>query len=288
MDWANERYVRVYTRDTVSWKLCDWRAHTVLLHLFRKVDRAGVLEVGGDGVIGLAAVLELPVEVVEPGIEQLTRSIGRRPTVLFTGSAYVIPNFIEAQEARQSDPQRAKESRARRRDLTSLESRNVTVPSQNVTQPSHDVTPSHTASQPVTPSLAVPSLGSMSGEPDVTDPALEFARKAVAEINRRSGSKYQPDSKSVLKLCRALVKNKHTVDELEQVIASKQSWVGDPKMGQYFRPATLLAADNFSAYLDDVRGGSLLAQGTQVLRIGATDDDEPDLSYAGFGAEFGP
>lgn len=116
MDWSNERYVRVYTRDTTTWKLMDWRAHTVLLHLFRKVDRAGVLDVGDDGVLGLAAVLELPIEIVESGIAQLCASRGAQPTVIATGSAFVLPRFIEAQEAPQSDVQRQRELRARRRD----------------------------------------------------------------------------------------------------------------------------------------------------------------------------
>lgn len=129
MDWANERYVRLYTRDTATWKLLDWRARTVLLHLIRKVDRAGVLDVGDDGIEGLAAVLELPLEIVEPGIDQLTRSRirSRPPTLLHDGgTAYVLPNFIEAQETPQSDPQRKRESRARRRELAMHRSRFVT------------------------------------------------------------------------------------------------------------------------------------------------------------------
>ncbi len=128
MDWSNERYVRLYTRDTATWKLLNWRARTVLLHLFRKVDRAGVLDVGDDGIEGLAAVLELPLEIVEPGIEQLTRvrSRSRHSTIVHTGSAYLLPNFIEAQETPQSDPQRKRESRARRRDLGLYQSRFVT------------------------------------------------------------------------------------------------------------------------------------------------------------------
>lgn len=125
MDWSNERYVRVYTRDTTTWKLMDWRARTVLLHLVRKVDRAGVLDVGHDGVLGLAAVIELPLDIVEPGIAQLTTSRGGIPTVVDTGTAYVLPNFMPAQEAPQSDPQRKRESRARRRDRALAVSRNL-------------------------------------------------------------------------------------------------------------------------------------------------------------------
>lgn len=116
MDWSNERYVRVYTRDTTTWKLMDWRGRVVLQLLIRKVDRAGVLDVGHDGVLGLAAVLELPIDIAEAGIAQLTTSRGGTPTVLDTGTAYVLPNFIDAQEAPTSDPQRKRESRARRRD----------------------------------------------------------------------------------------------------------------------------------------------------------------------------
>lgn len=125
MDWSNERYVRVYTRDTTTWKLMDWRGRCVLQLLMRKVDRAGVLDVGHDGVLGLAAVLELPIDIVEAGIAQLTTSRGGMPTVVDTGTAYVLPNFIEAQEAPASDPHRKRESRARRRDVAMATSRNL-------------------------------------------------------------------------------------------------------------------------------------------------------------------
>jgi hypothetical protein len=141
MDWSNERYVRVYTRDTATWKLLDWRARTVLLHLFRKVDRAGVLDVGEDGVEGLAAVLELPLEIVEPGIAALTkapRSLDRVPTVVHTGSAYLLPNFMEAQEAKQSEPQRQRESRAKRRERALFESRFVTAANRPLALPPGD------------------------------------------------------------------------------------------------------------------------------------------------------
>ena len=43
MDWANERYVRLYTRDTVTWKMWPWEARAIFPLLMRKVDRAGVL-----------------------------------------------------------------------------------------------------------------------------------------------------------------------------------------------------------------------------------------------------
>lgn len=146
LDWANERYVRVYTRDTTNWKLIDWRARTVLLHLFRKVDRSGVLDVGEDGVAGLAAVLELPLEeVVEPGITQLVK----RGTVEFARGAYVIPNFIEAQETAASDAQRQRVAREKRRASKRIRD-------EDVTNRDGTVTAGHVESRQVTPSLSDP------------------------------------------------------------------------------------------------------------------------------------
>lgn len=93
----------------------------------------------------------------------------------------------------------------------------------------------------------------MSGEPDVT--AL-FAESVIAEINRVGGRKYKADSDSVTKLCRALIKAKYTAEQAVAVVASKREWIGDPKMGKFFRPKTLLALDNFGGYLDDLEAGN--------------------------------
>lgn len=129
-----------------------------------------------------------------------------------------------------------------------------------------------------------------SGAPDVAavlipvDAAQELAKVAVAEINRLARKKYQADSESVMKLCRALDKQRRTADQVIRVIRSKAPWIGDPKMGKFFRPATLLAAENFGNYLDDIDAETprlvLVASNTNTT---AEDDDEPDLTYAGFG-----
>lgn len=171
MDWANERYVKLYTRDTTTWKVLSWQARFTLMSMMRKVDRAGIIEVGDEGIDGLIAVLEVPRDIVEPALEQLLR----RKTVERTETAYVLPNFLEAQEAIQTDAARARASRERRRDtargvtnrddsVTNCDdsrsrhedhsrSRNVTSAfeetgyrtpaSRNVTRPSHSVTSRH-------------------------------------------------------------------------------------------------------------------------------------------------
>lgn len=168
MDWSNERYVRVYTRDTTTWKLLDWRGRVVLSLLIRKVDRAGVLDVGHDGVLGLAAVLELPIDIVEPGIGQLVIARGgAQPTVVDTGTAYVLPNFLEAQEAPSSDPQRKRESRARHRDRALAMSRKL-LPAGADDRSGHETGRYRDEiAEEVTPCLAVPSRSDPSRDQDL-------------------------------------------------------------------------------------------------------------------------
>lgn len=223
LDWSNERYVRLYTRDTATWKLVDWRARTVLLHLLRKVDRAGVLDVGDDGELGLAAVLELPLEeVVEPGIAQLVK----RGVVVNSGTAYLLPNFLAAQEAVASDRQRQRDARDRRRAATMTAAAERDQASRNVTGESRSVTERHAESRGVTgchsePSRAVPIQEDLShpagaratepvdpganwtadvpGKPDARPPArgadsiLSLLTEAAATLNAER-ARWSPDA----------------------------------------------------------------------------------------------
>jgi len=180
MDWSDERYVRLYTRDTATWKRLKWQGQTVLMHLLRKVDRAGVLETKGesDAAAAIEAVTDLPNEVVEPGLKKLLE----QEVVALRGNMLLFPKFIEAQEAHHTDAHRMREYRARRRDRARLglgpdvTERNdhetprnaqkkgatkgakdpiVTPRNEPVDNPHAPVTP---GSGSVTPSLAQPSL----------------------------------------------------------------------------------------------------------------------------------
>lgn len=161
MRWEDERYVRVYTRDTTDWLAFSFEAQALLLMLLRKVDRAGILPLGKHGKRGVAIAIGHPREWerLESAFEELLADGCVR--VSPDGTRLVIPNFIFAQEARASDKSRQQKSREFARDLAASES--VTLSdgvSQNVTEchgTSHGVTPSHTPSPLAVLSRAVPS-----------------------------------------------------------------------------------------------------------------------------------
>jgi len=177
MDWANERYVRVYTRDTADDQVLSWQARGLWPLLVRKADRAGVIATN-HGPRGVAALVQWPREVVEPALAELLEDGRIRECHEPTG--YVIPNYIEAQETPSSTNQRQRDSRERRRDAANdsvtkrdTESRNVTAPSQNVTPESRAVTPRHAESHRVTPCRAVPSRT----DPELVSPTARPRRE---------------------------------------------------------------------------------------------------------------
>lgn len=169
MRWEDERYVRVYTRDTPDWLAMQWQGRATFYELARKVDRSGFMPIGKSGNRGLAGCLHMPLDVVEAGIAELLAD----GCVVAVDGGLLIRNFIEAQESRQSDAQRKRSQRERdrnaKRDGAELPDRGdpgqaVTKRdtwSQTVTEShdtSHAVTDGHDQSQTVTPCRAVPCL----------------------------------------------------------------------------------------------------------------------------------
>lgn len=162
MNWSDERYVRLYTRDTPDWLFWSWQSRALLPLLMRKVDRAGVLDLGRCGNRGLAVAVGLPVEVADAGLAGLLED----GCVSLVDSVLVIRNFIEAQESAQTDAQRQRERRARHRVEAERGVTQRDNPSQNVTgghAASQIVTGGHAASRDVTP--AVPAVPAVPEEP---------------------------------------------------------------------------------------------------------------------------
>lgn len=114
MDWENERFVKLYTRNTPEWVALGWDAQNLLMQLFRVVDRSGVLDLGAMGAQAVAVVL-YQVERWETQIRPALDRLVADGCVVISGSKLILRNFLPAQEARMSNRLRQAEFRARRR-----------------------------------------------------------------------------------------------------------------------------------------------------------------------------
>ncbi len=91
-------------------------------------------------------------------------------------------------------------------------------------------------------------------EPKPPTPAETLSAVACAEINRLTGSRFDPATKATADLCVRLAKAGHTPDEALLVIRDKhREWSPNPEMRQRIVPGTLLALANFEKYLDELR-----------------------------------
>jgi hypothetical protein len=188
VNFDDERFVKIFTRDTVTWKLLGWEGRCVLLMLLRKVDRAGCVDLGS-GIEGLALLLDLPEDVTERGFAACLR----RSCVTQHDQIAVVPNFVRAQDSRQTDRVRQAESRARRRD-SGLVSQNVTDTNEQVTkrdEASQPVTRSHTESHDVTPRLDQTRTDQNKYslvDSDQSQPELALVPQQAAESGHKSQS----------------------------------------------------------------------------------------------------
>lgn len=195
MDWTNERYVRLFVRDTTTWKRIGWDGQCVLMQLLRRVDRSGVLPL--DDLEPWECVMlhtGAPEDSARRGMDALLR-VG---TFEVRGTHLVMPNYLEAQECVKSDALRAKEYRERRSASNFVTNRDD-MESQIVTQPSQVDRARHAASRGVTPSLAFPSEPSEPGqaEPSQAKPSEIAAGSASATAKRRKVTTHVPASSDV-------------------------------------------------------------------------------------------
>lgn len=166
LEWSNERYVRLHTRNTTSWALLGYETQNLWLQLLRLMDRAGVipLDAGALPHEGIAALL--------PGsndrqIEKQLESLIDRGWLIHNESTaqLVDPEFIDREEAAMSNAQRLRESRATRRDkaaMTQNASSSLPRLTHNESQPTHSDTGRHSVTQRDTPSVpSVPSAPSV-------------------------------------------------------------------------------------------------------------------------------
>lgn len=155
MRWEDERYVRIFTRDTPTWDALGWEAQTLLVFVFRKMDRTGLLELGGSGARGLAASVRMPLDVVERALAVLLAD----GVLSMLGTNLFCKNFMAAQECPKSDSLRSKEKRERAHlRLT----QSVSQLPQSVAQ-----TPRSDTSAPRSDTPSVPSVPSVPSDPPI-------------------------------------------------------------------------------------------------------------------------
>lgn len=188
MNWAEERWVKLYTRDTPEWAAVSLGARGLFYELTRKVDGAGQLHLGRKGVHALAACVRGELAQVTEALTELLQD----GCVVLDGETLVIPNSVEAQAARTSDTIRKRMQRGRDRDQLLA----AGMPEQHSgmavdllakqARASHAVTPSHTPSPPVvTPSPAESH--------DVTPGHAESRREeSRREESRRDQTREEP------------------------------------------------------------------------------------------------
>lgn len=140
MDWANERYIKLYTRDTGDWLLWPWQTRGLFLFILRKVDRSGLLQLGKRELEALAAVCHMPSRDVTEWIAPLVDD----GCVIIRDGVLCVPNFIAAQETIQTDRSRQRASRER------LRSNVVDSKDSGVLEQSRAVTGCHAPSRAVT------------------------------------------------------------------------------------------------------------------------------------------
>lgn len=127
-DWSEERWIKVYVRDSAPWLALDWRARGLYGLLQRVADRSGTIDLGRSGKRALAVLLRADeaslsgplLELVEAGmVEEVDGGLR-------------LPDHVAQQTARASDAARQRAKRERSRDVTQSH-----APSRAVT-PSHD------------------------------------------------------------------------------------------------------------------------------------------------------
>lgn len=191
MRWDDERYVRVYTRDTPEWCLLSWQARALFLFLLRAADRAGIVPVGRSGTKAVAALLRVPLEMVDEALPELLND----GCVLWTpdNAKLLIPNYIVAQESPQNDAsrKRTERERARARAMGCHEvDHGRDDPSRFVTdghESARHVTPSRAASQAVTP---------IRSDPIRSDPGDTHSRASAREPARETPPEPSPTMRS--------------------------------------------------------------------------------------------
>lgn len=169
LNWPDENYAKLYTRDTPNWLMMPWQARALLPLMIRKADGAGFIDTGDRELAALSLVVQLPQDVVQVGLYALVE-LG---TVSRTAGGLELPNFVEAQEARKTEGQKKRDQRTKVRDLRRAEVR------ETVESPVPTLSPPSPQGVPLLLCSALPS--SSSSSPSSSTPALPSSVQAAGK-----------------------------------------------------------------------------------------------------------
>jgi hypothetical protein len=170
VNWSDERYVKLYVRNTATWVLWPWQARAVFPSMLKAMNGAGIIETGsGDPLTALSVLIAMPREVVEVGLSAIIES----RTIESIRDGYLMPKFIEAQEATKTDSLRKRDQRERQR----AQARAI---------PRVDVTRGHEVSRavPLQPSPAQPTTSPPPAQPipEATADAVDLVIGRMLEV----------------------------------------------------------------------------------------------------------
>lgn len=125
MRFEDEQYVKVYRRDTATWKAMTWQARAIWPLILRKVDGAGLMDTSALGrVEAVAALIDMPLDVVEPGLASLAK-LGCLQWL--PGDVLLAPKFVEAQEARKTEALKKRDQREQARAIARAQELGITT-----------------------------------------------------------------------------------------------------------------------------------------------------------------
>ncbi len=118
-DWADEKFRKLYTRDNADLAAMPYQAKSLLWHLLRVMDDAGLLDLGRNGLASLPIIFRAEdgndPQLIRTAAEYLLKKDGCLRLVERQGRLWLFwPNFPPAQAAAASD--RARQQAKRERD----------------------------------------------------------------------------------------------------------------------------------------------------------------------------
>lgn len=255
MRWEDERYIRIFTRDTPSWDAMGWEAQALLVLIFRKMDRTGLLALGSSGMRGLAACVRMPMDVVDRSLKILLED----GVLSWSGQDLFCKNFMAAQECAKSDALRSKEKRERAHLKLTL---SVSQPPQEVAETPRSDTDAPRSDTPSVPSVpSDPPKAPLGGQ-------VVLAGCETAETTRPRKRSNAVCSVAFEAFWQAYPQHRH-VEKAEAV----KAWPGDE-----FAPAIMAALDWQTKSSDWTKeGGSFVPHPKRYLSKRRWTDERPEI-----------